>query len=319
MSASQPHHGVPGPEPPDLDPVENGVRHGAGQVAAQAAVAAFGRFALESRDIAATVERCVELVTGELGTQLGVVFRLAGPARAEVVHARGGAGLVVGQEYPIPPEVLAVTLQSDGPARVADWLCEDRMPRPSIVEVTGMRSALAVPVFAGGRPWGRLMVMAPEPREFTDGDADFLQSVAHLLAAAVERDRSERAYAALAAFGRFALESRDIAAVIERAVDTATRALEARIGTLTRLLETPDRAVAEYSRGPFALAAGEEFEVPPWLAAQHRTTAPLIIRDWNAETRFERMPAVPASGIRSTLAVSVLVEGRPWGRAATPG
>ena len=77
--------------------------------------------------------------------------------------------------------------------------------------------------------------MDPQSRQFSEGEAAFLQSVAHVLAAAVERDRSERGNAALDAFGRFALESRDVSATIAPAVDVAMEVLDTEMGLVTRL------------------------------------------------------------------------------------
>jgi len=52
---------------------------------------------------------------------------------------------------------------------------------------------LSVPVVVAGRPWARLGVLDTESRPYTQTDVDVVQSIAHALAAAVERDEIEAA------------------------------------------------------------------------------------------------------------------------------
>src|SRR5512134_440806 len=56
----------------------------------QTAAAEYGRFALESRDITATIERAVDLAAQALGAPMAALIRVVGPGQAQVLCGRGG-------------------------------------------------------------------------------------------------------------------------------------------------------------------------------------------------------------------------------------
>jgi GAF domain-containing protein len=280
---------------------------------AQAAVAEFGRFVLESRDITASIERAVEVVTQVLEAPVGAVVQLLGPGRVAVVHSRGPVGLAPREDLEFDPELLTTHISSDA-LSVGGWHNEPRAPGPRAGRAAGVRASLSVTVPVDGRPWGRLIVSDTEPRQFGGTDVDFAQSVADVLAAALERERVERGRAAVSAFGRFALESRDLAVTIGRAVDVVTRVLEAPMGAVVRLLGRPGRLAMVHVRGPVGLALGEEYEVDLELFAAHVLSEPLIIGDWCTEARFPPPRVVHAARSVASISVTVLVQGLPWGR-----
>jgi len=155
-----------------------------------AAIAGFGRFALGSRDIGATMNRSVALVADVLEVPLGRLFRLDPGYRRLIVAASDGSpelpvGAVVSVDGDIRPSV-----DTDRPLEVEDW--RNRPSRlPAALAQAGVISSLGVSVMVGNRTWGRLSAMDVRPRRFSELEADFLQSLAHLLASAMERDLIE--------------------------------------------------------------------------------------------------------------------------------
>ncbi|HEX2809112.1 MAG TPA: GAF domain-containing SpoIIE family protein phosphatase, partial [Kineosporiaceae bacterium] len=154
-------------------------------------MAAFGRSALASRDISATIERAVDVVMEVLNAPMGSVIRpLARPGRFAVVYGRGPIGLAAGQEYDVAPELMALHGTAE-PLAVPDWNTETRFPRVRAGQAAGVQATLSVSVLVDGRAWGRLSVFWAGPRQLSGADVDVIQSIAHVLAAALERDRIE--------------------------------------------------------------------------------------------------------------------------------
>jgi GAF domain-containing protein/anti-sigma regulatory factor (Ser/Thr protein kinase) len=273
------------------------------------AVTAFGRFALKSSDVDATIERALEFVGEVLAVPMGVLARVIGPDQAEVVRARGVPGLAVGQRVEIPPHLREEYLARRSFART-DRRAGDP-PVPGGVEPAGVRASMSVGLLVEGEP-SRLVVLDVEPRQFTPSEQDFLQAVAHLLSAAIDRSRSELAQQTVAAFGRFALQSRDMTATIVRAVEVVAEVLDVPIVMVARP-SGPGRYVMVHVHGSMGVAPGTELEVPSDLmAAIEDLTAPLAIDDWQSETRFSPVPAFRAVGVRSSLSVGVPVSRRAW-------
>ena len=139
--------------------------------------------------------------------------------------------------------------------------------------------------------------------------------VAAVLGAAVERDRVERGMDALAAFGRFALESDNVSATIEQALDVVRQLVAVPTGALVRLV--PDHGTVlrlVQAFGPVGLQPGEEVTVTPSLVDSVLGRDPLIISDRRTDDRFAARPASAAGGWIACLAPSVQIDGRVWGR-----
>ncbi len=244
------------------------------------AAAAFGRYALASSGVRATIERAVDVVAAALDVPVAAVLQVLGPSRVAVLH-------------------------SVGPVVRDSWDGGDAA-RPSL--------SVSVPV--SGRPWGRLVVSHMQPRRFRGPDVDFLVAVAHTLGAALHRERADAARAAIAALSRFAVECADSAAMIERAVDVSAHVLDAPMGILARLSPEPGRLELVQVHGPLGLLPGASCSVDPELARAQARPEPLAVEDWSTESRFPLPAAGSAAQAASSLGVRVLVEGRPWGRLA---
>jgi len=88
------------------------------------------------------------------------------------------------------------TLLSDGPVVVPDYREEIRFSRPELLTSHNVTSGISAIVGSSDDPWGILAVHDSERREFSRFDIDFVQSVANLLATAIERQENQEMLAA---------------------------------------------------------------------------------------------------------------------------
>ncbi len=83
------------------------------------------------------------------------------------------------------------TLMSDQPVIVDDWGTEARFKRSELSEEHGVESGVTVLIKGPDRPYGVLGIHATRPHAFGGDDVNFTQSVANVLASAIERHHSE--------------------------------------------------------------------------------------------------------------------------------
>ncbi len=156
--------------------------------------------ALAARGVAApqeTIDSILRAAAEQLGMSCSLLTRLLPEQnQAEVVaayHATPGAGPAPGTILPLeagaaPHAPFAVADTDAHPAR------DGGPPAP----IAGVRSYIGVPVrLAGGSVYGTLWTLDPQPRPFAPADTQLLEVLAHLLGAAVERDRDQAARARL--------------------------------------------------------------------------------------------------------------------------
>jgi diguanylate cyclase (GGDEF)-like protein len=74
---------------------------------------------------------------------------------------------------------------------VADWAREVRFKQSAAMRKAGVRSGLTVTIEGRDGPFGVLGVHCTDPREYSAGDVDFVQSLANVLADALERQATE--------------------------------------------------------------------------------------------------------------------------------
>ncbi len=171
--------------------------------AQQAAVVELGRQALSRSDVGGLMADAVVAVAGGLGDGYVGVFELL-PGREELALRAGAGwpdGLVGTARVPAGTGSHAgYTLLAGAPVTVADLPREDRFTPSSLLLGLGVVSGAGVVIGAGGARWGVLSAHSSTARAFTAGDVDFLQSVANVLALAVELRRQD----GLVAAGRLA-------------------------------------------------------------------------------------------------------------------
>jgi PAS domain S-box-containing protein len=154
-----------------------------------------GRLALESPDYEALLVQLPELVAEALGVDASAVF-LSGTQRHDL-HARGSAGVPLDLLERLPALLLQVdwrALPSSGYRNA--FALQDLQERSaedlrSLLAEAGFRDAALLPLFDRREAVGMLVALAREVSAFDRDKLFFLQSAAHLLTAAMQRNRSE--------------------------------------------------------------------------------------------------------------------------------
>ncbi|AGB39081.1 PAS domain-containing sensor histidine kinase [Natronococcus occultus] len=169
------------------------------KVAQLESVAYLSRYALENADDDELFRKASELVTAAFDAEYCAVLetettdsgdeRTAFRTRAAV----GCEDAFLESEPVSTAESLAAAACADGePVVVEDVAADDRFDASSLLPDGEYHSGLAVAVGPAADAWGVLAVYDDRAREFGDHDVDFLDSVATILATALERRRYER-------------------------------------------------------------------------------------------------------------------------------
>jgi diguanylate cyclase (GGDEF)-like protein/PAS domain S-box-containing protein len=166
------------------------------RVAQQAAVARLGEHALEGAATSSLMQEAVGRAAEILGVEVaGVAEFLSEQAGFVLRSGFGWPESAIGSERTAAGATTqaGATVLSQEPVLVADWATERRFAQSRTLRELGVRSGLAVPIEGSRRPFGILGVQSLQPRAFTAGDIDFLQSLANVLADAIERHVTEDA------------------------------------------------------------------------------------------------------------------------------
>ena len=163
----------------------------------EAAVAELGRCGLQGLSLASLVDQALGLLAEHLALDLCEVWEPAQftgdlelSAATGILADRAG-NLSVRNEASMEP---AFTLEADAPVIVTDYAAEDRFGLPEALARAGLASGISVTIPGPRLPLGVLSGHTRQARDFTDDDALFMESVAHVLGAAIERWRAEEAF-----------------------------------------------------------------------------------------------------------------------------
>jgi len=179
----------------DITTLKQDERRLAMHAAQQQAAAELSRAALAGGSVPELVQRAVRIVADTIRADLTHVFEV-GPA-ADTVTLRAGVGWE-------PEEIgraatpsgassqAGHTLATKAPVIVEDLAKETRFRPSDLLLKKGARSGVTVPIQGGPEAFGVLGVHSRERRTFTSQDVLFLQTVANVLATAIERKRIER-------------------------------------------------------------------------------------------------------------------------------
>jgi PAS domain S-box-containing protein len=160
----------------------------------QAVVSELGRRALTGIDLVPLMVEAVDLVRSNLGVEYANVLELLPDGR---VMFQAGAGWEEGlagrTTYEAAGAIPATqVLLSQTPVIVEDFRTDDRFPDASLLRDHGVISSLNVPLYGHDRPFGVLGAHSTRRRPFTPEDVAFVQSVANVLSAALERNWFEQ-------------------------------------------------------------------------------------------------------------------------------
>jgi PAS domain S-box-containing protein len=164
------------------------------RVARQRALAELGRSALEADDLDELLRRAAMLVLRVLSVEFSSLLELQPDGSTLRLRAGSGWGerIVGSAEMEAGTGSQAgYTLLANGPVIVEDLGTELRFRTPAMLLEHGIVSGVSVVVGESQRPWGVLAAHSTARRSFTDDDVHFLETVASIAAAAVERHSAE--------------------------------------------------------------------------------------------------------------------------------
>ncbi|QCJ47861.1 PAS domain-containing protein [Haloprofundus sp. MHR1] len=164
------------------------------RVRQQEVVAELGQQALEADDLDALMRDATAAVAETLDCEYCKVLELL--PDGETLFLRQGVGwrgdLVGAATIPADRASQAgYTLATEGPVVVDDLRSEERFSGPGLLTDHDIVSGISVVVGSVERPWGILGVHATQRLELTEHDASFVQSVANILASAIENERTQ--------------------------------------------------------------------------------------------------------------------------------
>ena len=160
----------------------------------QEVVAKIGDLLLTNLEVQGTIDRAPILVSKTLEVEFCEVLLLGKSQKS--LHLVSGVGWNEGLVGHVTVDVGAesqtcYTLKELKPVAVRDIRAEKRFPVSPILNEHGVVSGLSVPMAVGNHAVGVMGVYTKQVRGFSKDDINFLQSVGHLIAAAVARKHSE--------------------------------------------------------------------------------------------------------------------------------
>ncbi|MEF2554119.1 HWE histidine kinase domain-containing protein [Aurantimonas sp. A2-1-M11] len=161
------------------------------RLAQQHAVARFGSFALNERDFQKVLDSAVQVAAELLRVPLTKILQFADSADHLVLRAGIGwaDGLVGHGKVGIERASQAgYTLLGKGPVIVKDLLTETRFDGPQLLHDHNVRSGISVVIpGTNSRHFGVFGIHTPEIRDFDQTDAEFLESLANIVAGAARQ------------------------------------------------------------------------------------------------------------------------------------
>ncbi len=161
----------------------------------QGLVAELGRNALASADLASLMNDTVTLLARTLGAEHAEIRELQTDSRQFILKAGYGWKEPPIAQTPVsadPDTVSGYMLSRDQPVIVEDLRCETRFHGSPLLREHGVISGVGCVVPGPQQPYGILAAYSDRPRVYTEDDVHFLQAVANILAAAIDRRRRDQ-------------------------------------------------------------------------------------------------------------------------------
>src|SRR5882762_9587174 len=173
------------------------------QALQQRLIAEFGQQVLASVDLGDVLKEAVELVSVTLKADFCNVLELDPEGKQLVVKAAVGwpAEWIGRRTVSVQVGTRAeFVLSHREPLITENYEAKQTRFSPSPLPQFGVRSGVEVPIFGTTGTFGILSAHALQPRRFGEDDLSFLQSVANILAVAIERKRADERLSHLAQF-----------------------------------------------------------------------------------------------------------------------
>ena len=167
------------------------------QLRQQEAVADLGKEALEDHDLDTLLADAGALVAETLDNDYCKILEFDRPT--ETLHLRQGVGWadgVVGEATVSAVEAdsqAAYTLSAEAPVVVENLAADSRFDGPTLLTSHDVTSGISTVIGSPDDPWGILGTHDTDQQTFHEQDVTFVQSVANILATAIDRqqDRAE--------------------------------------------------------------------------------------------------------------------------------
>lgn len=166
-----------------------------GRFRQQQAVVELGQRALASVPLAALLDEASRLVAYTLEIDLVGIFEPDADRRSFALRAGVGWDLTVLGTARLPGgfrSAAGFALLASGPVVSDDLKAETRFDPGPVLTQHGAASGVWVAIEGRAKPHAVLAALARGPRRFDPAELQFLRACAHVLASAVERDRSTR-------------------------------------------------------------------------------------------------------------------------------
>ena len=291
----------------------------------QSVVAELGQQALRSQGYASVLDTAVILVAQALGVEYCNVSELL-PGGEEFM-LRAGIGWKEGDvgraTFKSSDSQAGYTLRSEHPVIVEDAPTETRfVPLPMLLGEP-IVSSMSVVISTRKGPYGALGAHSKRRRTFTNDEIHFLQAIANVLGAVIERNQAEaqverlaRLQAVVAGLGQRALAEEPLGTLFDETVSLVARTLEVEYCKVLELL--PDGA-ALLLRAGVGWRAGLVGQATVGSGADSQagytllSDQPVIVEDLRTETRFSGPPLLHEHGVVSGMSVIISTSEGPYG------
>lgn len=210
----------------DITPLKNATENLQTSVNRQKLLAQFGLYVLSGVSIDSIMQQAVQLLANTLNVDFCKILELLPSGEALLLkegwgwqegcvgHCTVDAGLKSQAGY---------TLSVNEPVVVEDFNQEHRFTAPELLRRHGVTSGMSVIINTTQRdhPYGVLGVHSKQPQHYTVEDIDFLQSMANMLALAIEQQTAQEE------IKRFTLDLED--RVTQRTAELETARLQAEV------------------------------------------------------------------------------------------
>lgn len=160
----------------------------------QAVLSKLGQRALADMDLPMLMDKSVNITVKTLGVEYCKILELLPDGNSLILRAGVGwkEGLIGHATIGAGTDSQAgYTLLSDEPVIVKDLRTETRFSGPPLLHNHGIISGMSVIIGDINRPYGILGAHTGKQRTFTQDDVNFLQNIANILAAAIDRKQAE--------------------------------------------------------------------------------------------------------------------------------
>jgi two-component system, sensor histidine kinase and response regulator len=160
----------------------------------QEAVSQLGQQGLAGAEVVELFELAVQLIVRTLGVDLSAIFEWQpGGEKLRLVAGvgwnDGTVGAVVGADGVRSEDECALKIE---PEKANDLIEGEPLTMTALLRVHGAKSGVRVAIEGRSTPFGTLAVHSKHDRPFSAHEVKFLESVAYILRAAIERKRIER-------------------------------------------------------------------------------------------------------------------------------